>query len=282
MALTIVALLVGIILGSLVVYILYRNKQTKIEQINYERKLKAEKEIAIVEERLSLLRQQTDHTMADYYQSEMEKMNLRLEADKITFTQQKEEYACKLQELQDSFNKEYESIKEGQQALIEVYKKQEEIRIQKDFYRLILSDEDMADIIELRALAPRLSHPDLLYKLLWSTYYKPAYDEMVGRVIGSAAYCGIYKITSTIDGKAYIGQSTNVKNRWSEHIKSALEIGTIAKSQLYSAMKKDGIHNFTFELVEECSKADLNNREKYYITFFETNAYGLNMTKGGS
>lgn len=278
----IIALLVGIILGSLVVYILYRNKQVKVERINYEQKATLDKEIGIAEERLVLLRQQTDQLMTEYYQSEMEKIKLKLEADKISFTQAQEECGRKLKELQDSFAIEYESIKEGQRSLIEVYKKQEEIRIQKDFYRLVLSQEDTNDIIELRALAPRLSQPDLLYKLLWSTFYKPAYDEMVGRVIGGAAYCGIYKITSTIDGKAYIGQSTNVKNRWSEHIKSALEIGTIAKSQLYTAMKKDGIDNFTFELVEECSKIDLNAREKHYINFFETNVYGLNMTKGGS
>lgn len=282
MALMIAALLVGILLGSLIVYSIYKNKQIKIQEIDHTQKIQLEREIAEAREELSLLRQQTDQTINEYYESELEKANLKLEADSILITQQQEKYARKLEELQNSFTQEYEIIKEGQRALIEVYKKQEEIRIQKDFYRLVLSEEDLNDIIELRAIAPRLSRPDLLYKLLWSTYYKPAYDEMVGRVIGSAAYCGIYKITSTIDGKAYIGQSTSVKNRWSDHIKSALEIGTIAKNQLYSAMKKDGIDNFTFELIEECNKTDLNTREKHYIAFFETNIYGLNSTCGGS
>lgn len=47
-------------------------------------------------------------------------------------------------------------------------------------------------------------------------------------------------------------------------------------------MAEEGIWNFTFELLEECSRDKLNEREKYYIDFYKSNLYGYNLTKGGS
>ena len=73
------------------------------------------------------------------------------------------------------------------------------------------------------------------------------------------------------------GKSVDIANRWSEHIKSSLEIGTIAKNQLYTLMKEKGAENFTFELLEEVNKDKLLERESYWIKFYETDSYGLNM-----
>jgi hypothetical protein len=44
--------------------------------------------------------------------------------------------------------------------------------------------------------------------------------------------------------------------------------GTIAHSILHTTMAKDGLENFTFELVEEVSKDKLTEREKYWIDFY--------------
>ena len=77
MALMIAALLVGILLGSLLVYSIYKNKQIKIQEIDYTQKTKLEKEIAETKEELSLLRQQTDQIVNEYYESELEKANLK-------------------------------------------------------------------------------------------------------------------------------------------------------------------------------------------------------------
>jgi len=46
-------------------------------------------------------------------------------------------------------------------------------------------------------------------------------------------------------------------------------------------MRDEGIWNFTFELIEECSKEQLNEREKYYINFFSTEKLGYNQKAGG-
>lgn len=51
---------------------------------------------------------------------------------------------------------------------------------------------------------------------------------------------------------------------------------------LYAAMIKDGIENFTFEVLEECGRSQLNDREKYYINFYKAQEWGYNMGKGGA
>jgi len=92
---------------------------------------------------------------------------------------------------------------------------------------------------------------------------------------------GIYKITHRITGKAYIGQSIDILNeRWKSHINFAQDKKKwqVIKKALY----KHGITKFTFEVLEECSKEDLNDREIYWISYFNTvSPAGYNLTSGG-
>lgn len=91
--------------------------------------------------------------------------------------------------------------------------------------------------------------------------------------------CGIYKITNTINLKAYIGQSVDIENRWKQH-KNINRGCTL----LVRAFKKYGIENFSFEIVEICSPEELNEKEKYYISHYRTYAdygRGYNLTTGG-
>ena len=100
--------------------------------------------------------------------------------------------------------------------------------------------------------------------------------EMVKRVLQGAAPSGIYKITRLKTGEIYIGKSTNVKDRWIQHCKTVYGAGTIAHSILHTTMAKDGLEQFTFELVEEVPKDKLTEREKYWINFYGSRDYGLN------
>lgn len=88
---------------------------------------------------------------------------------------------------------------------------------------------------------------------------------------------GIYKITNKLNNKCYIGQSIHIQKRFEEHIKSELNL------PLYKAFKKYGIDNFLFEVVEECKKEELNDKEVYYIKFFHSciDEWGYNLTYGG-
>lgn len=88
---------------------------------------------------------------------------------------------------------------------------------------------------------------------------------------------GIYKITNKINGKSYIGQSIDIERRWKEHRRS---IG-LNKNSLYLDFEKYGIDNFTFEILEECATEMLNEREHYWIEYYDTYNNGYNLTQGG-
>ena len=86
---------------------------------------------------------------------------------------------------------------------------------------------------------------------------------------------GIYKITKKSNGKSYIGQSNDIKRRINEHQ---------AKSDLVidQAIQKYGINAFDYEVLEECSLKELDEREKYWIQYFNTyKGFGYNCNEGG-
>ena len=92
--------------------------------------------------------------------------------------------------------------------------------------------------------------------------------------------CGIYKITNTINNLVYIGQAVDVATRWKNHAKAGLGIDTPANNKLYKAMQEDGLENFSFELLEECSRAELNEKEKWYISLYQSDQFGYNSNSG--
>lgn len=91
---------------------------------------------------------------------------------------------------------------------------------------------------------------------------------------------GIYKITNKINGKSYIGQSIDIVQRWRSHRIKAYNTAEY-NYPLYRAIRKYGIENFTFEVIQECSKEQLNELEQYYINYFNTFSDGYNQTLGG-
>lgn len=90
--------------------------------------------------------------------------------------------------------------------------------------------------------------------------------------------CGIYKITNKINNHCYIGQSINIKKRWWSH-KNYREFQK--DYPLYRAFKKYGIENFVFEVIEECRVSELDEKEKYWINYYDSYINGYNQTIGG-
>lgn len=89
--------------------------------------------------------------------------------------------------------------------------------------------------------------------------------------------CGIYKITNLINGKIYIGKSINIKQRWNKH----KEIPNDGMS-IHKAMLKYGINNFSFEVLEECNEYQLDEKEIYWINYYNTYlGEGYNAAPGG-
>lgn len=90
----------------------------------------------------------------------------------------------------------------------------------------------------------------------------------------------IYKITNKINNKLYIGKTIQtVGRRFTEHKRDSKTKNTY----LYYAMRKYGIDNFYIETIEEVPNQELNNREKYWISFYKSNysENGYNLTAGG-
>jgi hypothetical protein len=71
-----------------------------------------------------------------------------------------------------------------------------------------------------------------------------------------------------------------VADRWKQHIKCGLGIDTPAQNKLYKAMLKDGVTNFTFELLEQCDRQLLNDKERFYINLYQAYEFGYNSTSG--
>lgn len=85
---------------------------------------------------------------------------------------------------------------------------------------------------------------------------------------------GIYKITNQCNGKIYIGQSKDIEERWKEHKRKM----QVRNTQLYQAMRLFGVENFNFEVIEECSLDQLNEKEKFYIHKYDSLNNGYNMS----
>lgn len=94
--------------------------------------------------------------------------------------------------------------------------------------------------------------------------------------------CGIYKITNKINGKCYIGQSIHIQQRFYRHKLKATQDDGIENKPLYLAIKKYGLENFTFDIIEEISCHDLNTREQYWINHYKSfdKNFGYNISLG--
>lgn len=90
----------------------------------------------------------------------------------------------------------------------------------------------------------------------------------------------IYKITNQLNQKVYIGKTEylNPNRRWQQHKQEALKERNSHRA-IYRAIQKYGIDNFTFEVIEETQNP--NDREMYYIQFYNSYHNGYNETLGG-
>ena len=179
-------------------------------------------------------------------------------------------------DMQSQYAEIQSQLVQGAAAALREREKKEKI----NFYKLKLSDSDSIDIKELFELRKRFRNPSALSKLIWSEYFLKQTSELCNRVLGTNTKCGIYKITNLVSNQAYIGQSVDIASRFKQHIKCGLGIDAPASNKLYKSMIEDGVWNFSFELLEECPKDKLNERESFWIDLYQTNKVGLNSTKG--
>lgn len=311
----ILGLVIGIILCA--IFFLPKLKQTqqldeeivqknRTEQVLYNQR---QKEVAEMTQKLVDLTdtlQQKQSNADDYAQkyldSKVETANAQFDA-KVKELENlyskaeeegKEEYLATLEEFTVDFQKQIEeknielaglqekirTTKAAVDAAVEVNKRAAAERDKADFYRIVLSDEDKKEIKELQELLSHFRNPEPLNKVIWKTYYEKPYTDLIGRVVGNSIKTGIYKITNMTSGMCYIGKSTNIAERWKQHIKRGMGADAPTQNKLYPAMLKEGVDNFTFEIVEECKINELPEKEKYWITFYQGMEFGYNMKRG--
>lgn len=91
----------------------------------------------------------------------------------------------------------------------------------------------------------------------------------------------IYKIQNLINDSVYIGQTVKtVEKRFQQH-RNNYDKPYFSQLTLYKAFKKYGLENFSFEVIEETENEKLDEREKYWIDYYDSYKNGYNMTLGG-
>lgn len=94
----------------------------------------------------------------------------------------------------------------------------------------------------------------------------------------------IYKLTNLVNNKIYIGQTkTSLRKRMISHLSQARKYTKAKKHHLQFAIQKYGSDNFQIEILECCNQENLNNREIFWIEYFNTTDpnIGYNCTIGG-
>ena len=122
-----------------------------------------------------------------------------------------------------------------------------------------------------------INDKDILNKVIWKSYYEKPTTDLIGRVIGSGVHTGIYKITNLENQMCYVGQAVDLAARWKQHIKRGIGADTPTRNKLYPAMLENGVENFSFELIEECPREKLNEREDYWQEFFKAKEFGYSI-----
>ena len=94
----------------------------------------------------------------------------------------------------------------------------------------------------------------------------------------------IYKITNDFDNKIYIGKTTRtVPLRFEEHFKGT----SGSNSYIDNDMQDKGIEHFSYEILEECPIENINERERYWVSYYHSYVKdplckeGYNLTPGG-
>ena len=308
-------ILIGIIVALFLVIVYlrnsYKNEQSKtyqkrIQQLQYDYNKEKEEEEKKYNEFLASIRekeklcdqlvekeqQRIDEKVLAYsnkkYDEAEKEINhyyvLRQEAINKEVVQLENNYNTHKENLDrdiSTLREELSDLKARREAYIEALKAEEKRQQDRAFYTINLTEENKEDIKILRSIEDKLHNSEALNRLIYDVFIKKPLGDLLLRIIGENTYGGIYKITNLDTQRAYIGRSTDIKKRLTEHVKGAFNISTIADQEIHRVMGREGVDKFSFEVLEKVEKEKLNEREKFWIDFYQTQSYGYNQNKGG-
>lgn len=262
----------------------YRDKNEAIHDDFIRRKKEYEElDAAAQSEREAKIKAELEEAHTKYAEA--------LEAFKSSYKEKQQEMINELSQYKETIDlrkqeltNEIEKYENKQKEIIQRFKEDEAKREKAGFYSIQIKEEDKEDIAKLRQLADKMNNPTVIYKLIWENYYKVPFTQMVGRVVPAAQKgIGIYKITNTQNGKCYVGQTKqDFGTRWRSHVRRGVRAEPGTMNKLYGEMWKEGVENFTFEILTACKPEELNEKEKYFIKFYQADEWGYNSTKGNN
>lgn len=225
------------------------------------------------------------------YQAMEETQRVKLQlSEKETLDKLKEEHERVVEKLAEEkeeaedlikgLNEELKDYQTKRSAIIEGLKREKESRDKQDYYKILLTKEDIEDINYLKEFLNKIHKREVIAEVIYKVYIQEPAREMIDRVVGKGKISGIYRITNTQTEECYIGKGTDVRSRLLQHIKGTLGLQSIADQKIHREMADTGIQNWTFELLDQCDKTELTDREKFYIRLYKSNEYGFNQRIG--
>ena len=228
-------------------------------------------------ERLLLAEQERARANLDgIKQLEEERLKNEFKAREATLEQQyqfkQKQFEEDFQVLNDALQDELKIVKAElddfqarREAVNEAIRREKEIEEKEDFYSIDVPQADQEDIRVLQDMDLKLHNRDVIPKLVWELFVRRPCQEMIKRVTGGRKISGIYKITNKKTGEAYVGKTTDITTRWSNHCKTAVGLEGAARATLHNRLSQDGLWNYTWEILEEFNKDNLSDREAFYI-----------------
>ena len=270
-----------------------RNKQIKISNlnqqiINKQNKLLQLKQLQQQEQTILDTKKKTRQNELQQIEQNYEEQRIKHRQDfhqsirqqQIEMKSQLYQQIGKIQRQRNQIQSSLVQLKSVYQAATAARLRQQEEEDKIAFYCIKISERQIDDIINLQEWKKELNDPSIVSKIIWSAFIMKPTTDLCNRVLGSGSICGIYKITNKQTGDIYIGQSVNIADRWKQHIKCGLGIDASATNKLYNNMQKYGVWNFTFEILQKCTRDKLNEKERFWIQMYQSNKVGLNVTKG--
>ena len=265
-------------------------RKESIEQINEKLKRNSEIYIELIEKNENSYNDILEQLKEK--KEELEKLTESVNFVTVNYSNLDKEYEQKKEQLenecaalaqkQSGLESNIKDISQKLAAAKAAQLREREIEEKEEFYKLSISEQDLADVKRLLELRFSFRNTNLMSKLIWSEYFLKITNQLCTRILKDKTVIGIYKITNLVTKQSYIGQSVDIASRWKQHIKCGLGIDASHTNMLYNSMQKYGVWNFAFELIEQCSKEQLNEREKFYVSLYQTDKFGYNMTQGGS
>ena len=295
-----------VILGMLLFYLAYclkrvqerqlalQKKEQDIQQGNSKKIKEAEQRLTSIEEKIQQKEKQFNQKynfeeqaiqsrLKDYENVKRQSIDQQLEFKKLECQKQKDQYEYQLdllrQEVQAAAAS-LQTLKQTRKAAYQSLLRQKEIKSKADDYRLVPSNIELSDIKKLEKVKMELAKPRILSMLIWQTYWQPLAKVKFPVILKDKTKMGIYKITNIETNECYIGQAVDIYKRWSQHCKAGLGIDTPPGNKLYKAIQEYGLQNFTFEILLECNRDELNEKEKYFISLYQADTYGYNSNIG--